>query len=127
MDLGEARPDVEWSLHAVSGDVDCDGDIDHARLGHSKGQVHVGIIASSAESPQVLDFTVSTMRQAAVCSDDAELDVESLDYDPEESVGELEGFVRSTKCIGLVLAGGGCDSIHMYWNTITAEVNWWRH
>jgi len=66
-------------------------------------------------------------QQAAICSEPAKLEIESLDYEPaEDAGGKLEGFDRSRTVKGMRLSGGECDDVHLFWNHITKHLNWWR-
>ncbi len=107
----------------VTGDYDCDERPDQAFLGRAAGKVYVGVIIGRLSEPQVLEFAVDAGVQAAVCSEDVTLETESLDYDPTEMVGELEGFAPSTTCSGLIVAVEDCDSIHMYWNHVATHID----
>jgi len=124
--LQRVRPDVHWDKQTISGDFNCDGRKDHAALGHQPGKVFVGIVLSDGTQPHILEFAVHRGENAAVCSPAAVLRKESLDYDPKETVGELEGFHQTKDCWGLQLEDDECDSIHFYWNTVTRQVAWWR-
>jgi hypothetical protein len=55
------------------------------------------------------------------------LRVESLDYDPAEAVGKIDGFRRSKTCKGPRLEGGECDSVHVFWNHKTKRLNGGEH
>jgi hypothetical protein len=121
-----SRPEVRWDGPAVSADYDGDGRVDQAFLGHLSGKVFVGVVVTSAKAPQVLEFSVGAGQQAAVCSAEAVLKVEELDYDPRDVPADLQGFRPSSACKGLRLADNECDSIHMYWNGIKRRMDWWR-
>jgi hypothetical protein len=116
-----------WEISSkLVGDVDCDGVADSAFIGRSKSAVRVGLIRANATSPDILSFAIGSGIQDAVCTDKAALVFESLDYDPKEAVGEIDGFRRSTVCKGLNLGDGECDSIHIFWNTSSHRLDWWR-
>ena len=118
---------VTWDIESrLIGDVDCDGVADSAFIGRAKAAVHVGLIRAKVASPEILSFAIGSGIQEAVCSDKAALAFESLDYDPKDAVGEIDGFQRSTVCRGLNLGDGDCDSIHMFWNTSSHHLDWWR-
>ena len=118
---------VAWDAATrLVGDVDCDGVADSAFVGHSNSGVFVGLVRAVSASPEVLSFAVGSGIQQAVCSGNAVLTFESLDYDPGEAVGEIVGFHRSVVCKGLNLGDGDCDSIHMFWNTSTHHLDDWR-
>jgi hypothetical protein len=125
--LAAAKPDVKWeSATALSADFDCDGRADQAFLGRSGGRVFVGVVGTARSQPAILDFAVGGGMQPAICAEPAVLSIESLDYDPGEAVGEIDGFHRSKACKGLQLEGGQCDSLHLYWNHNTKRLEWWR-
>jgi hypothetical protein len=125
--LSVTRPDVKWDAkRALSADFDCDGSLDEAFLGHEEGKVFVGVVRAGVERPEILEFSVGRGAQAAICQEPATLAIESLNYDPTKDVGEIDGFRRSRRCKGLVLSGGECDPIHLYWNYKTKHLNWWR-
>jgi hypothetical protein len=125
--LSVARPDVKWDVKsALSADFDCDGSIDDAFLGRATGKVFLGIVQAAAKEPQIMEFGVTPNAQDAICQEHAKLTIESLNYDPTDAVGKLDGFKRSHRCKGLLLSGGDCDPIHLYWNYKTKHVDWWR-
>ena len=89
-------------------------------------RARVGLILGNAASPEILTFGVGRETQQAVCSNTAALAFESLDYDPKEAVGEINGFQRSAVCKGLNLGDGDCDHIHLFWNASSRHLDWWR-
>jgi hypothetical protein len=125
--LSVTRPDVKWDVKsALSADFDCDGSLDEALLGRTAGKVFVGIVRAAGKQPQILEFGVNPNAQDAICQEPSTLTIESLDYDPTEEVGKVDGFQRSRRCKGLLLSGGECDPIHLYWNYRTKHIGWWR-
>lgn len=125
--VSAAAPGVAWTAGSqLTADFDCDGREDHAFLGHHDGRIYVGLVRAASANAEILHFAVDPDVQAAICGEPAELSVESLDYDPTEAVGPIEGFMRSRTCRGLRLSGGECDSVHLFWNYKTRELNWWR-
>jgi hypothetical protein len=121
------RSDIRWETWSVlRGDFDGDGRVDQALLGRGPKRVFVGVVYSSGGKPDILEFAISSGQQAAICSEPAKLEVESLDYDPSDTVGKLEGFERSRTAKGLRLSGGECDDVHLFWNHITKHLGWWR-
>jgi hypothetical protein len=122
-----SRPDVHWDPKSgVRADFDCDGLLDEAFLGRSKGKIFVGVVRSGAAQPEVLEFGIGTASQSSICSGPVKLASESLDYDPTAKVGKVDGFVRSRRCEGLVLSGGECDSFHIFWSHKKNHLDWWR-
>jgi hypothetical protein len=100
--LSEARPEVRWDAKSgLRADFDCDGRPDRAFLGRNEGRVYVGAVRAAAQKPDVLDFAIDAGVQAAICQEPAKLAIESLDYDPSDAVGAIDGFRRSRVCKGL--------------------------
>jgi hypothetical protein len=124
--LVDLLPGTQWEARVLTLDCDCDGRNDRAYLGRFKGHVLVGFASAAGSSVDFLEFSVDAGAQAAICREPAKLEVESLDYDPTEAVGKIEGFVRSKTCKGLRLSGGECDAIHIFWNRKTKSLDWWR-
>jgi hypothetical protein len=125
--LSEAQPDVHWETKSgLRADVDCDGGPDQAFLGRSGNRVYVGVIRATVRKAEIADFAVDAAIQRAICAEPAKLVVESLDYDPTEAVGSIDGFHRSRTCRGLELSGGQCDSVHLFWNHASKSLDWWR-
>lgn len=124
--LRDLLPGIQWEKQALTLDCDCDGRNDRAYLGRFKGRVFVGFASGTGSKVDLLEFSVNPNVQAAICSEPAKLEVESLDVDPTRSIGKVDGFIRSKTCQGLRLSGGGCDAIHIFWNRKTKSLNWWR-
>ena len=119
---------VQWEPQSVLvGDVDCDGVPDSAFVGRSPSSVHVGLIRTNTPTAALLAFgTHGSAVQDEVGSAKARLTLESLDYDPSEAVGTIEGFQRSKVCNGLNLGDGESDSMHIFWNRTSHRLEWWR-
>jgi hypothetical protein len=124
--LQDLLPGIQWEKQALTLDCDCDGRDDRAYLGRFKGRVFVGFAAGTGSKVDLLEFSVNPNVQAAICSEPAKLEVESLDIDPTRTMGNIDGFVRSKTCQGLRLSGGGCDAIHIFWDRKGNSLNWWR-
>lgn len=119
---------VRWELQSVLvADVDCDGRLDSAFVGRSPARVAVGLIRAGGLAPDVISFgTHGAAVEDEVGSSDARLTLESLDYDPRDPIGEIDGFQRSKVCKGLTLGDGETDSIHIFWNHKSHRLYWWR-
>lgn len=122
--LSLAFPKVRWeSKSIVDGDIACDGLSDQAFLGHRNDRVCVGLVRAADQKPQLLEFGTGADRQDAICEGPGKLGSEALDYD----LDRVKGFRRSHVCKGLILSGGDCDPIHIFWNPATRSLNWWRN
>jgi len=121
-DAGVAHP------AAVKADVDCDGVEDTAQMEYVDGRVRVTVILAAAKAPQSLEFGLgNSMAQESLCGTEATLEIEGMDYDLTDALGENpEGFRQSKTCKGLRLMGGECDSMHIFWNHDTQHIDWWR-
>jgi hypothetical protein len=125
--LSVARPDVNWDpKSALSADFDCDGSVDEAFLGRAAGKAFVGVVLAADKGPEILEFGVGGIPQDAICQEHVTLAIESLNYDPAKDIGKIDGFRRSRHCKGLLLSGGECDPIDLYWNFKTNYLGWWR-
>jgi len=116
------------AVQVVAADLACDGKLDRAVLTQGKDSVTVRVrFAKRSRTPQSISFPVGST-QAAICALPASIEEESLDFDPGDDggVGPLKGFLRSKTCKGLVLGGGDCDPIHLYWDRDSHHVRWWR-
>ena len=125
--LSAADRTVRWVADStLIGDFDCDGTADSAFVGRGPTEIHVGVVGGARGAPTVLRFAIGADQQAGVCTAAAVLAFESLDYDPAQLVGPLEGFQRSVRCKGLLLSDGQCDAVHIYWNDASRQFDWWR-
>lgn len=119
---------VVWEPQSVLvADVDCDGRPDSAFVGRSSVRVAVGLIRAGGLAPDVISFgTHGAAVEDEVGSSAAELALESLDYDPRDAIGDIDGFQRSKVCKGLNLGDGESDSMHIFWNQKSHHLGWWR-
>jgi hypothetical protein len=122
-----SKPDINWDAKsALTADFDCDGSPDEAFLGRSAGRIYVGVIRAATKQPEILEFGVDASAQDAICQEPAKLEIESLNYDPSGEIGKIDGFRRSRRCKGILLSGGECDPIHLFWDYKTKHLAWWR-
>jgi hypothetical protein len=112
----------------VKADVDCDGREDTALLEYVDGHVRVSVTLAAADTSRFLEFGLGDSgAQDSLCGSEATLEIEDMDYDLTEAFGENpEGFQQSKTCKGLRLMGGECDSMHIFWNHATQNIDWWR-
>ena len=122
VDIGNAQPAV------VRADVDCDGVEDTAQMDYVEDRVRVTVTFAATKTSQALEFGLGdNMAQDSLCGTEAALEIEDMDYDLTEALGENpEGFRQSKTCKGLRLMGGECDSMHIFWNHDTRHIDWWR-
>jgi hypothetical protein len=123
-------PNVSWDRESLlKGKFNPDDKIDYALLGQQgKSKAFVAVVYSPVEpnaQVDILEFGVG-QDQGSICQLPAHLKLESLDYDPSDEVGTIPGFRRSRKVMGLNLAGGDCDSFHLFWNYQSHHLDWWR-
>jgi hypothetical protein len=118
--------DAKWDSVAVRADFDCDGRTDEAHLAHRPGEVLVGVVRAAGGEPQILTFAVNASMQRSICAEPAHLTIERLTGRPPGDVGPIRGYPLSRRCAGLMLSGGECDNVHLYWNTENHRFEWWR-
>jgi hypothetical protein len=120
--LSKVRPKITWDRQSVvTADIACDHGLDQAYLGRSAHQVYVGFVRAANKKARFCNSAWGD-HQDAICEEPAMLSVESMDYDLD-----ARGFKRSRTCKGLVLSGGDCDPIHLFWNHATQNLDWWRN
>ena len=110
----------------VTADFDADGVDDSASLLEVAGKLEIVIQrggASSAEK-QTLEFEVKPSVQAAVCALPATIEVSALSCSPMDEA--LPGCRESSFANQLILSGGDCDPILLYWNHTAGQMYWWR-
>lgn len=127
--LQKVVPSVPWSSQsAIAVDIDCDGKTDYVLLSQTKHRASVGLVLGKTKGRKVFvqEIAIAKPKQESLCAGPAELDSESLDYDPTDAVGDLPGFKSSKTCSAFVLSGGECDSFHFYWDHQHHNLTWWR-
>ena len=128
--LTRALPDVVWSSEQLRIDIDCDGRRDAVFAGRTPARYVVAAVVTQPEgAPTVsyVTFALAGESQDSLCARPLPLRQERLDYDPIELVFDTpEGFIRSSRCFGMQLRSGDCDSFHLYWNHSAKKLDWWR-
>jgi hypothetical protein len=121
------RPSVTWeqsSLVTVILDGKSNG---AALLGYGGGKIYVAVFRDPAlpkSKPHILEFGVGADQQAAVCAVPARLEVEKLLCNPMSDA--LPGCRPSQNAQHIVVHGGKCDPIVIYWDHKTDGLAWWR-
>ena len=123
------RPSVRWH-QVLRADINCEGSSDNIFTGRDDDHFYVAaVLAGLTSRPKISLATCQLCGGAedSLCGEPSLLEKESMNYDPTEALGEIpNGFRRSSKCHGLRLVAGECDSFHLFWNHVTNELDWWR-
>ena len=127
--IAKTRPDVRWDRTTmVSGDFNDDGKQDYAMVGYKDDGVVLAIRATSAHGgrlqTQYLRYGIGPSIQAAICKAPAKLKIEKQFCSPADE--QLPGCKESLIAKSLLLIGGECDPIHLYWDHNENRMGWWR-
>jgi hypothetical protein len=124
--ITQERMDIQWDPRSlVKGDFDDDRKVDEALVGYSKNGLVLAIhMADGASKIQYLEFGIG-QEQAAICAVPAHLSSVPLSCATE--VGKLPGCVAAPQTSGLILEGGDCDPINLYWDHVSHRLTWWRN
>ncbi len=111
----------------IKADLDGDGIPEIVALGQDSKTVTVSVQLGSGKSshPQELSFGINSAQQDAICSLPAKLAVTPLSC--VEMGAPIPGCEVKSGSKALVLSGGDCDPINLYWNHQTGRLAWWRH
>jgi len=116
--------------HIFTADINCDGYKDYALYGQVNNFVKVVVIHGPIVNKNIFDtlkirFGFSGY-QDVVPGKKFYFSLESLDFDIEAAIGEVEGFQRSKVCKGLNISDGMTDSFHIYYDHKMKQLVWWR-
>jgi len=117
---------------AITADIDCDGKQDVAKITYQKSKLVLSVHLGASGKEQSLIFGLgSGDEQDSFCSTTIFLSKEAPeshkeDSDTSESETLLEGHIIQKDCVNLKLSDEMCDSIHVYWNHTTNQLDWWR-
>ena len=110
----------------VRGDFNGDGVPDSATLvQHAHEVTAIVHFGGSHQAPQSISFGVG-QSQDAVCSLPARLKVVPLSCSADDGT-KLSGCIESNNAKGLILTGGECDPINVYWDHQAKRLSWWRN
>ena len=122
--------EVKWQegpVHKV--DIDCDGIEDSVYIGHVANDFIVKILASSSKQESKLQFGLAQpSRQDAICGKAPKFTTYGSDAKAQKMLFDkvFEGYKSGEQCFDLNISGGECDSITVFYNHKTQELNWWR-
>ena len=110
----------------VNGDFNGDGAVDTAtlRVASSRLLLRIQRGGSNPGPAQDLTFGIDPTMQAAICALPATLEVRPAGCGPDDE--PLPGCKPLPEASDLILSGGDCDAISLYWNHDTDEMDWWR-
>lgn len=121
--------DAPWKL-ALRVDLNCDGVEDHVFVAEDRAHYYVAVVPGPADDHSAATYVAFRRAgdaQDALCGEPAGLQIEDLDFDIVEMLGdEPQGWQRSASCKGLSLSSGDCDSHHLFWNHARNKIAWWR-
>jgi hypothetical protein len=110
----------------VKADLVGNGAVATVTLVQSRRAVTVAVHpARPHAAAQELTFGVDASRQDAVCGLPASIKVVPLSCGAE--AGLLPGCVQSKSSQAVVLSGGDCDPIYIYWDHVATRLSWWRN
>ena len=122
--------DIKWNAKAIEAlEFNCDGQEDYVIGGRAGNRFYIAILTgpvSPASTPLTADFPIGTNEEGALCEKAPKIFVGSMDYNPAEMLGEMpEGFNQSETCNEVDL-GGECVKYHLYWNSVSNKISWWK-
>jgi hypothetical protein len=111
-------------------DIDCDGILDPINLSVSELEFSISIQASSSAKVSELVFGLGQpSRQDAICGLAPELSssFSATEEMHKDMFGEtIEGYKYIGQCNDLIVSGGECDSITVFFNHKAGVLNWLR-
>lgn len=121
---------IRWNDQpAYKIDIDCDGSTEDVRMGFIENDFVIEIKASGTGKKSSLQFGLAQpSRQDAICGTSPGFSTYKSDADAQKMLFDeiFEGYKSGEQCFDLNISGGECDSITVYFNHKTQELNWWR-
>ena len=122
--------EIRWKDQpAYKIDIDCDGSKEDVRLGFIDNDFIIQIKASESGKSSRLQFGLAQpSRQDAICGKFPDFSTYKSDAESQKTLFDkvFEGYKSGGQCFDLNISGGECDSITVYFNHKTLELNWWR-
>lgn len=115
----------------VEADLNQDGVTDYALRGLRKDRVLVGIVAGPPTAKSrawILAFPWGKGTQESLCSQEAKIEVESLDDSALAGAKPARApkAPKGQKGQGISLYDDRCDAFHIYWSPEDKKFAWWR-
>jgi len=127
--MGATIPTVEFDTIRADFNGDSITDIAFGNISDSVFIISVHSFDSKGQhQAHQLSFLLNPMYQNGLCGIRVNAKKESMDYDPRETVGDLEGFKQSLSYFGINIHTTDleCDSFHIFWNHKARIFQWWR-
>ncbi len=111
-------------------DIDCDGVIDKTDLFIGTTDFKITVVASSNNNKSSLEFGIGQpSRQDAICGNTpsfAMVEPDTSEMHVNMFGSKIDGYKYSPQCRDIIVSGGECDSITVFFNHSTGILNWWR-
>ncbi len=111
-------------------DIDCDGIPEQTKLKVSERDFAISVETSSNKTKSTLKFGLNQpSQQDSICGLKPELssgEAATKDMHFEMFGGDIDGYKYSKSCKELVINGGECDPIYVFFNHKTGVINWLR-
>ncbi len=121
---------VTWQNEpAYKIDIDCDGVEDLVSLGTIENDFVIKMSPSSSNVESSLQFGLGqSSRQDAICGLTPKFESYASDAEAQKMLFDevFEGYRTGKQCFDLNISGGECDSITVFYNHKTKQLNWWR-
>jgi hypothetical protein len=128
--LHQRQPRTAWEEKSlVQADFDQDGTVDYALRGLSKDRVVVGIVQGPLAAKSkvwTLEFPWGKGTQDSLCSNQAKIEVESLDDEATAGNRAARKAKPRPPAQGISLYDDRCDAFHIAWSPADRKFTWWR-
>ena len=121
---------IMWQKDAVHEvDIDCDGIEDLVYMGKIDNDFVIKVSPSSSSIESRLQFGLGqASRQDAICGLNPKFESYASDAETQKMLFDevFEGYKSGKQCFDLNISGGECDSITVFYNHNSKQLNWWR-